>query len=95
MSTRINLSDIFNTATAPCGAAAIMLSLEIIGESFVIEWGEVIPNEFTETYGSLAVALARLAALAECGEMGWTTNLAHDEGEFTEVAADWLNTVAP
>ena len=73
----------------------VMVSITIIGDSVVLAWGDVVPNEFEETYGSLSVALARLATLSFCGEGDdpWSECFKHDEDGWTSVAADWLETV--
>lgn len=95
MSITLNVSTLFNEATAPSGANPISVIITAeSGGSFFLSWNDGIEG-WEECYGSLAVVLARLAALAECGESGWSASFAHTEDEFTEVAADWLNTVAP
>lgn len=71
----------------------IGVSLDLVGESFVVGWIGEDGEHYEETYGSLSVALARLSVLAYCGEGDdpWIESFAHPEDTFTKVAADWLD----
>ena len=90
MNTNLDLTNVFfakNIHTA--------VNIAVVGDSVVVKWDDGVANAWEETYGSLSVALARLAALAYCGEGDdpWGDCFRHDEDEWTAVAAEWLDTV--
>jgi hypothetical protein len=63
---------------------------EIPGGEFKLQWDDHVVNEWTERHGSLSTALARLAAIAFCGEQSnWERTLIPQE-EFEELALRWL-----
>jgi hypothetical protein len=85
--------DLTNTFAAK--GIDVIVSLTVIGDSVVLAWSDGVANDYEETYGSLSVALARLATLSFCGEGDdpWSECFKHDEDGWTRVAADWLETV--
>lgn len=59
--------------------------------TYTLRWSDGVANTWEETYHSLAVTLLRLAALAECGRLGWIAGFAHSEREFGDVAERFLS----
>ena len=90
MNTNTNLTNTFHAK-----GMAVNVDLVVVGDSVVVKWNDGVANAWEETYGSLSVALARLAGLAYCGEGDdpWGDCFRHDEDEWTAVAAEWLDTV--
>ena len=60
---------------------------------YQLVWDDGVANEWVETYLSLPVALARVAALIAC-EDGDGISFPHDKDEFTIVANAFLHGVA-
>ena len=57
---------------------------------FVLQWTDGIAQEEREHYPSLALALARVAALAKCGEAKWGSGFLQDVEGFSVVAESFL-----
>lgn len=77
------------------------ISISLWGECFVwiiptdsgivVKWTDGIAQEEIENYSSLALALARVAALAKCGENKWGSGfLQADADTFSVVAESFL-----
>lgn len=58
----------------------------------VLQWLDGI-NEWGELFGSLPVALCRLAALVECGATDWVSGFRHGQQKFEEEALTFLASV--
>ena len=54
-------------------------------------WTDFVANEYTETYDSLPVTLARLAVLLACGDSDWERFFKHDNKDFIVLAQDFIN----
>lgn len=57
------------------------------GPGCVLEWGDVVSNEFREEFNNLSSALARVALLAYCGSTDWDATFANSSGVFS---SEWL-----
>lgn len=56
-----------------------------------LTWTDGVTQQEVEEYGSLALAIARVAALAKCGESKWGAGfLQADAAEFVTVAESFL-----
>jgi len=77
------------------------VSIALWGECFVwiipsdsgivLKWTDGIAQEEVENYSTLALALARVAALAKCGEAKWGAGfLQADADTFSVVAESFL-----
>jgi len=58
-----------------------------------LSWHDGFINEWHEDYPTLALALARLAVLAHCGEDDWRTSFATGPDLFAERASQFLDEV--
>ena len=62
----------------PSGAPECSVQIIEIDNVFELTWGDMVANEWTETYDSLAAALSRVALLAECADANWAPGFAHE-----------------
>ncbi|WP_156448220.1 hypothetical protein [Mycobacterium sp. NAZ190054] len=60
-------------------------------DGYVLWWTDGGPNEWTEEYETLSVALMRVACLQRCVENDWDLGLVHAPGEFPAVAEPFLD----
>lgn len=72
-------------------ACQITVSSDDIGYS--VEWHDFVANDWVERFDSLAVALARVAALVHCGSSDWASGFATDSQAFSVVADSFLTEV--
>ena len=84
------MSEILSFTYEPSGGGnACAITLSRAGDGFVLRWSDFVANEWEENYGSLSVALVRVAALVRCGESGWAQGFVSDAQAF-QVAAGWF-----
>ena len=62
-------------------------------DGYSVEWHDFIANDWVERFDSLAVALARVAALVHCGSSDWASGFATDAQAFSVVADSFLTEV--
>jgi sulfur relay (sulfurtransferase) complex TusBCD TusD component (DsrE family) len=65
-------------------AAAVLIEKK--DAVYVLRWNDGVVNEWSESYPSLSVALARAAVLAACGEANWERGFANDPETFSKLA---------
>lgn len=58
---------------------------------FTLAWHDGVVNDWVETYTSLSPALARLALLTACSELGWDHGFVRDPDDHE---TQWKNFVA-
>lgn len=61
--------------------------------TYVLTWTDGVVNEWEETYGDLAVALARVAAIIRCVTSEGELSFADDAAEFAPKAETFLGAV--
>jgi hypothetical protein len=64
--------------------------VEQIDAVYTLRWNDGVANEWTESYPTLSVALARAATLAACGESDWEKGFANSPVDFTVNAKNFL-----
>jgi hypothetical protein len=62
-------------------------------DGYLVEWHDFVANDWIERFDSLAVALARVAALVHCGSSDWAQGFATDAKAFAVVAEQFLDEV--
>lgn len=61
------------------------------GGGFELTCDDFVANMWSEEYGTLSVALARMAAVAACAETGWQLGFANGPSVFGALAKTFLN----
>jgi len=68
------------------------ITVERYGNSFIVSCGDYVANEWSEDYPTLSLALARVAVLVKCGEVGFNdSGFNNKRDEFVNVAGEFLN----
>ena len=89
------MSEILSFTYEPAGGGnACAITVSRAGDGFVLRWGDFVANEWVENYGSLSVALVRVAALVRCGESQWAQGFISDAQAFDVSAGLFLAGVA-
>lgn len=70
---------------------SVSISYNEYDKTFTLYWNDMVVNEWSETFPTLSVALARLAALVACGETNWERGLLHSPSTFTQMAENFLS----
>ena len=89
------MSEILTFTYEPSGGGnACSITLSRSSDGFVLRWSDFVANEWEENYGSLSVALVRVAALVRCGESDWAKGFMSDAQAFEVSAGLFLAGVA-
>jgi hypothetical protein len=76
------------------GANACRITVTEDGDGFAVTWSDFVANEWLERFGSLSVALVRVATLIRCGESQWQRGFVSDAPAFETSASLFLAGVA-
>jgi hypothetical protein len=58
--------------------------------TYSLRWNDLVINDWEETFPTLSITLARLAALVACGESDWNRCFASSAEDFVDSAANFL-----
>jgi len=68
------------------------ITVQSYGNSFIVSCGDYVANEWSEDYPTLSLALARVAVLVKCGEVGFNASgFKNTRDVFVNVAGEFLN----
>ena len=73
------------------------VNVEIIANpdsTYTLRWDDMVINEWSETFPTLSIALARLAALTHCGERDWETGFSTSDKDFAGYTKAFFETLA-
>lgn len=69
------------------------ITVEQFQDGYRLSWNDYVVGQWVEEYPNLSITLARVAALAACGEDGWRAGFLHDGAAFATLAASFLGEV--